>query len=105
MSEFERGRRRLCVTTRSFTRQPGSGRRERGWPGRTDCCSTPSRTSPQVGDDLAVLGNCPGGDGQVQWNMQVISHLVDHGDDPQRAVSLPRVTVFPGSDADTLGSP
>lgn len=37
--------------------------------------------------------------------MQVISHLVDHGDDPQRAVSLPLVTVFPGSDADTLGSP
>ncbi|HVT68557.1 MAG TPA: gamma-glutamyltransferase, partial [Trebonia sp.] len=55
------------------------------------------------GDDLVALGNCPGGDGQVQWNMQVISHLVDHGDDPQRAVSLPRVTVFPGSDADTLG--
>jgi gamma-glutamyltranspeptidase / glutathione hydrolase len=35
----------------------------------------------------------------------VISHLVDHAEDPQRAVSLPRVTVFPGSDANTLGSP
>jgi gamma-glutamyltranspeptidase / glutathione hydrolase len=57
------------------------------------------------GDVLFALGNCPGGDGQVQWNMQVISHLVDHADDPQRAVSLPRVTVFPGSDANTLGSP
>lgn len=57
-----------------------------------------------AGDELVALGNCPGGDGQVQWNMQVISHLVDHGDDPQRAVSLPRVTVFPGSDANTLGS-
>jgi gamma-glutamyltranspeptidase / glutathione hydrolase len=57
------------------------------------------------GDDLVAAGNCPGGDGQVQWNMQVISHLVDHGDDPQRAVSLPRMTVFPGSDADTLGAP
>lgn len=56
------------------------------------------------GNELAALGNCPGGDGQVQWNMQVISHIVDHGDDPQRAVSLPRVTVFPGSDANTLGS-
>lgn len=56
-------------------------------------------------EQLVATGNCPGGDGQVQWNMQVISHLVDHGDDPQRAVSLPRVTVFPGSDADTLGAP
>jgi gamma-glutamyltranspeptidase/glutathione hydrolase len=55
-------------------------------------------------DQLLAAGNCPGGDGQVQWNMQVISHLVDHGDDAQRAVSLPRVTVFPGSDADTIGA-
>ena len=52
---------------------------------------------------LVGVGNCPGGDGQVQWNMQVISHLLDHGDDPQRAVSLPRITVFPGSDAETIG--
>ena len=49
---------------------------------------------------LLHVGSCPGGDGQVQWNMQVISHLTDHGSDPQEAVSLPRVTVFPGSDAD-----
>ena len=54
-------------------------------------------------DGLRAVGNCPGGDGQVQWNMQVISHLVDHGDDPQRSVSLPRTTVWPGSDADTIG--
>jgi gamma-glutamyltranspeptidase/glutathione hydrolase len=52
---------------------------------------------------LLHVGNCPGGDGQVQWNMQVISHLVDHGSDPQTAVSLPRFTVFPGSDADVMG--
>lgn len=52
---------------------------------------------------LRAVGNCPGGDGQVQWNMQVISHLIDHGDDVQRAVSLPRTTAWPGSDADTIG--
>jgi gamma-glutamyltranspeptidase/glutathione hydrolase len=52
---------------------------------------------------LQHVGNCPGGDGQVQWNMQVISHLVDHGSSPQQAVALPRVTVFPGSDANVLG--
>jgi gamma-glutamyltranspeptidase/glutathione hydrolase len=54
---------------------------------------------------LLHVGNCPGGDGQVQWNMQVVSHLVDHGSDPQTAVSLPRFTVFPGSDADVMGEP
>jgi gamma-glutamyltranspeptidase/glutathione hydrolase len=55
-------------------------------------------------EDLVAAGNCPGGDGQVQWNMQVISHLVDHGNDAHEAISLPRVTVFPGSDADTIGA-
>ncbi len=54
---------------------------------------------------LRHVGNCPGGDGQVQWNMQVLSHLVDHGTDPQTAVSLPRFTVFPGSDADVIDEP
>jgi gamma-glutamyltranspeptidase / glutathione hydrolase len=37
--------------------------------------------------------------------MQVISHLVDHGLDPQTAVSLPRFSVFPGSDADVIDRP
>ncbi len=55
-------------------------------------------------DGLLHVGNCPGGDGQVQWNMQVISHLMDHGTDPQTAVSLPRFTVYPGSDANVMGS-
>lgn len=54
---------------------------------------------------LLHVGNTPGGDGQVQWNMQILSHLLDHGLDPQDAVSAPRFTVFPGSDSDTIGSP
>lgn len=54
---------------------------------------------------LRHVGNTPGGDGQVQWNMQLLSHLVDHGLDPQQAVSAPRFTVYPGSDADVLGAP
>jgi gamma-glutamyltranspeptidase/glutathione hydrolase len=37
--------------------------------------------------------------------MQVLSHLVDGGLDPQEAVSAPRTTVHPGSDADALGTP
>jgi gamma-glutamyltranspeptidase/glutathione hydrolase len=54
---------------------------------------------------LRHLGNTPGGDGQVQWNMQLIAHLVDGGLDPMQAVSAPRTTVHPGSDADALGAP
>jgi gamma-glutamyltranspeptidase / glutathione hydrolase len=37
--------------------------------------------------------------------MQLLSHLVDHGLDPAEAVSAPRFTVFPGSDADVIGKP
>jgi gamma-glutamyltranspeptidase / glutathione hydrolase len=55
--------------------------------------------------ELLHVGNTPGGDGQVQWNMQLLSHLVDHGLDPAEAVSAPRFTVFPGSDADVIGKP
>jgi gamma-glutamyltranspeptidase/glutathione hydrolase len=54
---------------------------------------------------LRHVGNTPGGDGQVQWNMQLLSHLLDHGKDPQETVDAPRFTVFPGSDSDVLGQP
>lgn len=53
----------------------------------------------------AAVGNTPGGDGQVQWNMQILSHLLDHGVGPQDAVTAPRLTVYPGSDADVVGAP
>jgi gamma-glutamyltranspeptidase/glutathione hydrolase len=35
---------------------------------------------------LYALGNTPGGDNQPQWNMQVVSNLLDYGMDPQTAV-------------------
>jgi gamma-glutamyltranspeptidase/glutathione hydrolase len=54
---------------------------------------------------LRHVGNTPGGDGQVQWNMQLLTALVDRGLDPAEAVAAPRTTVHPGSDADALGSP
>ncbi|TGD85716.1 gamma-glutamyltransferase [Mycolicibacterium sp. CH28] len=54
---------------------------------------------------LRHVGNTPGGDGQVQWNMQLLSHLLDHRLDPAAAVAAPRFTVFPGSDADVIGAP
>lgn len=55
--------------------------------------------------ELRHVGNTPGGDGQVQWNMQLLSHLLDHRLDPAAAVAAPRFTVFPGSDADVIGAP
>jgi gamma-glutamyltranspeptidase/glutathione hydrolase len=61
-----------------------------------------------IADDdgqLVAAGGTPGGDGQVQWNMQLVSHLLDHSLDPQDAVEAPRITVSPGSDADVIGSP
>jgi gamma-glutamyltranspeptidase/glutathione hydrolase len=61
-----------------------------------------------VTDDAGALkhiGNTPGGDGQVQWNMQLISHVLDHGRDAAEAVAASRFTVFPGSDADVIGAP
>ncbi|MFC5749350.1 gamma-glutamyltransferase [Actinomadura rugatobispora] len=54
---------------------------------------------------LRHVGNTPGGDGQVQWNAQLLSHLLDHGLDPATAVAAPRFTVHPGSDADVIGQP
>ncbi|CAB4905482.1 unannotated protein [freshwater metagenome] len=51
---------------------------------------------------LAHVGGTPGGDGQVQWNTQLLAHLLVGGTDPQVAVSAPRHTVHPGSDADAL---
>ena len=56
-------------------------------------------------DRLAHVGNTPGGDGQVQWNTQLLSHLINHELDPQQAVAAPRFTVSPGSDANTMSAP
>jgi len=55
--------------------------------------------------DPVLVGGTPGGDGQIQWNMQLLSHLLDHGLDVQEAVEAPRFTVFPGTDAESIGRP
>lgn len=44
------------------------------------------------------VGGTPGGDGQPQWNLQVITNLIDHGMDVQSATEAPRWTSFPGTD-------
>lgn len=58
-------------------------------------------TDPRGG--FLHAGNTPGGDGQVQWNMQLLSHLIDHRLPPDQAVAAARFTIYPGSDADVIG--
>lgn len=44
-----------------------------------------------------LVGGTPGGDGQPQWNLQVIAGLIDAGLDVQAAIELPRWTSWPGT--------
>ena len=37
-----------------------------------------------------VIGNTPGGDFQVQTNLQVLTGILDYGLDPQAAIDAPR---------------
>jgi gamma-glutamyltranspeptidase/glutathione hydrolase len=49
-----------------------------------------------------LIGGTPGGDQQVQWNVQVITGIVDHGLSPQEAADAPRWYSFPGTDPANL---
>jgi gamma-glutamyltranspeptidase/glutathione hydrolase len=52
-----------------------------------------------------LVGGTPGGDGQPQWNLQVISGLIDAGLDVQAAIEAPRWTSWPGTDPSTIDNP
>ncbi len=52
-----------------------------------------------------LVGGTPGGDGQPQWNLQVIAALVDSSFDVQAAIESPRWTSWPGTDPSTLDNP
>jgi gamma-glutamyltranspeptidase/glutathione hydrolase len=54
---------------------------------------------------LFAVGGTPGGDRQPQWNVQVISNLLDHGMDVQQAVEAPRWESFPGTDEVNMAKP
>jgi gamma-glutamyltranspeptidase / glutathione hydrolase len=54
---------------------------------------------------LAFVGGTPGGDQQPQWNMQVITNILDYGMSPQEAIEAPRWTSFPGTDPANLPNP
>lgn len=57
------------------------------------------------GDGTRIAGGTPGGDGQPQWNAQVITNLLDFGCDPQAAIDAPRWTAQPGTDPEFLDGP
>ncbi|MDP9366036.1 MAG: gamma-glutamyltransferase family protein, partial [Chloroflexota bacterium] len=52
-----------------------------------------------------LVGGTPGGDGQPQWNLQMLAGLIDAGLDVQAAAELPRWTVWPATDPITLPNP
>lgn len=52
-----------------------------------------------------LVGGTPGGDGQPQWNMQMISALVDRKLDVQAAIEQPRWTSHPGTDPGSIEGP
>jgi len=52
-----------------------------------------------------IAGGTPGGDGQPQWNMQMLSLMLDHEMGPQAAADFPRWISLPGTDVIGLGQP
>lgn len=51
------------------------------------------------GDGAPVVsGGTPGGDGQPQWNLQVLSGMIDQDLDVQLAIEAPRWDIHPGTD-------
>ncbi|MBK6721203.1 MAG: gamma-glutamyltransferase [Sphingomonadales bacterium] len=51
-----------------------------------------------AGGEPVAVGGTPGGDGQPQWNLQVLTALIDGGLDVQAAVEAPRWSIWPGTD-------
>ena len=52
-----------------------------------------------------LIGGTPGGDSQPQWNVQVISSIIDLGFNVQEAVEAPRWMSHPGTDPHTVDRP
>jgi gamma-glutamyltranspeptidase/glutathione hydrolase len=51
----------------------------------------------QPDGDLVLVGATPGGDFQPQWNLQIITALVDAGLDLQAAIEQPLWMIWPGT--------
>lgn len=55
--------------------------------------------------NTVVVGGTPGGDGQPQWNLQMVSALLDADMDVQQVVDMPRWTSWPGTDPGSIDNP
>ena len=60
-----------------------------------------------VEDDAGprLCGGTSGGDGQPQWNLQVLDAVLEDGRDIQEAIDLPRWELWPGTDPAHLDRP
>ncbi len=68
--------------------------------------SIAKRNAGSISDgQFFIAGGTPGGDGQPQWNMQMLSLMLDHGYGPQAACDFPRWLSFPGTDVLHLNKP
>jgi gamma-glutamyltranspeptidase/glutathione hydrolase len=56
-------------------------------------------------DEPYLVGGTPGTDGQPQWNLQVLTNLLDWGMNVQQAVEAPRWLSHPGTVPSELGAP
>ena len=52
-----------------------------------------------------MVGGTPGGDGQPQWDLQMVTGMIDGELDVQQAVEMPRWTIWPGTDPLSVGNP
>ena len=52
-----------------------------------------------------VVGGSPGGDGQPQWNLAMVTALIDGDLDVQQTAEMPRWAVWPGTDPVAVGNP
>jgi gamma-glutamyltranspeptidase/glutathione hydrolase len=56
-------------------------------------------------DGVRWLGGTPGGDGQCQWNTQLLAAMLVDGVGPSAALNRPRWTYLPGADKTEAGVP
>jgi len=56
-------------------------------------------------DDIALVGGTPGADSQPQWNVQMLTDLLDFGLNEQEAAESPRWISTPGTVPSEIGAP
>ena len=74
-------------------------------PGKRTMHTLNAYVACREGRPWLVGGGTPGGDQQRQWNVQVLTSVLDHGMGLQEAVDAPRWSSFPGTDPANLEQP